>query len=106
MTDKYKIIISTVPDEIEAGKIARTLLENRYVACVNIIPNIESLYWWQGKIESSREYLLIMKTVEDLVEETIITIKSLHSYEVPEAVVIPIENGFQDYLNWIKESVK
>jgi len=86
--------------------IAQTLLDEKLVACVNIIDNVQSLFWWQGNIDHENELLLMMKTKASLFESVEVRVKELHSYEVPEIIAIPIAKGSQDYLDWIQTSVK
>ena len=94
-------IYTTIGSIEDARKIAYTLVEEQLVACVNIIPNIESVYTWKGKIENDEELILIAKTTDDNVKKTIQRIKSLHSYDVPDIIVIPIVGGLKDYLDYI-----
>jgi periplasmic divalent cation tolerance protein len=105
MTDK-RIVFTTCGLQEEAEKIAQHLVENRLAACVNIIPQIRSIYRWEGKVESAQEWLLVVKTVADKFVQVRDTIRSLHSYELPECVAIPIEEGSAEYLRWIEENVK
>jgi periplasmic divalent cation tolerance protein len=95
------IIYSTIDDVIDARKIANILVEEQLVACVNIIPGVESVYKWKGKIENSNEVVLIAKTIDDKVKNTIKRIKELHTYELPDIVVIPIIGGLKEYLDYI-----
>ena len=95
------IIYSTIDDIIDARKIANILVEEQLVACVNIIPGVESVYKWKGKIENSNEVVLIAKTIDDKVKNTIKRIKELHTYELPDIVVIPIIGGLKEYLDYI-----
>jgi periplasmic divalent cation tolerance protein len=104
MTDK-RLILSTTGSEAEARKIAHHLVEHQLAACVNIVPQIESIYRWQGKVESAREWLLIIKTVVDKFAAVRDAIRELHSYDLPECIAIAIEDGSADYLEWIGESV-
>lgn len=104
MTDK-RIVLSTAASEEEARKIARHLVEHQLAACVNIVPQIESIYRWQGKVESSREWLLLIKTTAEKFNDVHEAIRELHSYELPECIAIAIEVGSVDYLEWIGESV-
>ncbi|MCK5458959.1 MAG: divalent-cation tolerance protein CutA [Thermoplasmatales archaeon] len=97
------IIYSTTGSVEEARKIARILVEEKLVACVNIIPKIESIYRWQGKIEEDNECILLAKTTDKNVDKTIQRIKELHSYDVPDIVSFPITKGLKGYLDWIKD---
>jgi periplasmic divalent cation tolerance protein len=105
MTDK-RIVLSTAGSEDEARKIAHQLVERRLAACVNIVPQIESIYRWQGKMESSREWLLLIKTTAEKFAAVRDAIRELHSYDVPECIAVEIEDGSPAYLEWIEESVK
>jgi periplasmic divalent cation tolerance protein len=104
MKDKI-IVLSTAGSADEAHKIAQALIERKHAACVNVIPAVESTYWWQGKIETSHELLLVIKTTAAAFDRVQATIKQLHSYSVPECVAINIEQGSDAYLKWIGESV-
>ena len=89
---------------VEEGRnIARTLVEERVAACVNIVSPIESVYRWQGKVQDDREVLLIAKTEAEMLEKLARRVKQLHSYQVPEIVALPIVAGSEDYLRWIDE---
>lgn len=105
MTDK-RIVLTTCGSQEEADKIAQQLVEHRLAACVNVIPQVKSIYRWQGKVEAAQEWLLLVKTVQAKVGEVRGAIRSLHSYELPECIAIPIEHGSTEYLEWISDSVK
>ena len=104
MTDK-RIILTTAGSEEEANKIARDLVERRAAACVNIVPQITSIYRWKENVEEAREWLLIIKTTAAAFAKVRDAIAELHSYEVPECVCLTIEDGSANYLEWIAESV-
>ncbi len=104
MSTKHAVLFSTAPNEEEAAKIAHTLVEKRLVACVNIIPKIRSIYTWQGKICDEPEVLMIMKAQEKLIDKIKTELKSLHSYECPELVAIPISDGLPEYMKWIDDN--
>jgi periplasmic divalent cation tolerance protein len=104
MTDK-RIVLSTAGSEEEAHKIAQVLVESRLAACVNIVGPIHSVYRWKGAVERARERLLIIKTTAAAFPRVRDAIRELHSYELPECVMLPIEAGSEDYLKWIAESV-
>jgi periplasmic divalent cation tolerance protein len=105
MTDK-RIVLSTAGSEEEARKIARHLVDQQLAACVNIVAHIESIYRWQGKIESGREWLLLIKTNSANFPAVQDAIRELHSYDLPECIAIAIEDGSSEYLEWIGESLK
>ncbi|MQY55135.1 MAG: divalent cation tolerance protein CutA [Dehalococcoidia bacterium] len=94
------VFITTATAE-EAQRIANILVSGRKAACVNIVPQVHSRFWWQGKIDSADEALLVVKTKAALLDEIIKLVKENHSYEVPEIVALPIVGGNRDYLKWI-----
>jgi periplasmic divalent cation tolerance protein len=100
------VIFVTTGTEAEAHKIAELLLTKRKAACVNILPGVDSSFWWQGKLDSAQESLLIIKTRASLLPEIIELVKSVHSYEVPEIIALPIIGGNEDYLKWIDGEVR
>jgi periplasmic divalent cation tolerance protein len=100
MTDKI-IVLSTCAGAEEADKIARQLLEKHLAACVNIVAGARSFYRWQGAIEEAAECLLVIKSRQDLWEELRAEIQRLHSYEVPEVLLLAIDDGSPTYLNWL-----
>jgi periplasmic divalent cation tolerance protein len=104
MTDK-RIVLCTAGSEDEARNIARYLVEQRLAACASIVPQVESIYRWQGKVESSGEWLLLIKTTAERFPAVRDAIRELHSYELPECVAISIEEGSRGYLEWIEQSV-
>lgn len=97
------VVFITAPNEDEAAKMARTLVESRLAACVNVIRNIRSIYSWQGKVEDEAEVLMIVKTGRHLFDRLSEKVKELHGYAVPEIIAIPIVEGSANYLNWLKE---
>lgn len=102
----YIIIFITASGIEEAEKISQGLLGKKLVACVNIIDNIKSLFWWQGKIDHAKEALLVAKSKKTKFPGIIKLVKSLHSYQVPEIIAIPIAAGEKKYLRWINESLR
>ncbi len=101
----FYVFLVTVPNIEEGKKIARVLVESKLAACVNIIQNIQSIYWWKGNIEEDNEHLLIIKTKESKGELIIQKVKELHSYSEPECIGLKIIKGSETYLNWISEVV-
>jgi periplasmic divalent cation tolerance protein len=104
MTDK-RVVLTTCGSIEEARKIARELVERKLAACANIIPRIESIYRWKDKIETSTEYLLVIKTTANAFTSLRDALGELHSYEVPECVAIPVTDGSAAYLKWMEESM-
>ena len=101
MPQNTKLIYVTTSGETEAINIGRTLVDERLVACVNIIDGVRSIYRWEGKIEDEKETVLVMKTVSAKVKVVTQKIKSLHSYDCPCVVVVDIVGGNDDFLQWI-----
>jgi periplasmic divalent cation tolerance protein len=101
MENIVAVVYTTVNNMKNARKIARALVEEKLVACVNILPKVESVYRWKGDIESGREYVLIAKTTDKQVKKTIQRIKELHTYELPDIIVLPIIGGLKEYLNYL-----
>jgi periplasmic divalent cation tolerance protein len=104
MTNK-RLVLTTASSAEESKMIARALVENRLAACVNIIPKIESVYRWEGKIEEAQEYLLLIKTTAEALPAVRDKILQLHSYGVPECITIAVDEGSEAYLKWIDECV-
>ncbi len=102
---EFIVVMITSPEREEARAIARALIEKRQAACVGIYPKGESLFRWEGKIDRAEEHLLIAKTRKELLEPLAETVKSLHGYEVPEIVALPIAGGSKEYLDWLDSEV-
>jgi periplasmic divalent cation tolerance protein len=99
----YIVVFITAGSKEEAEKIASGLLVDKLAVCVNIIENVDSHFWWQGKLDRAKEALLIIKTRKSLFNKLEKKVKSLHSYEVPEIIALPIAAGNKPYLDWINE---
>lgn len=104
MTDK-RIVLCTCSSETEAERIAEYLVESRLAACVNLVSQVKSIYRWENKVESSWEWLLVVKTTAEKFAAVREAIRGLHSYEVPECISIAIDDGSASYLGWIEQSV-
>ena len=102
----YIVLFTTASNSEEAHKIAKVLLSQRKAACVNIVSGVSSLFWWQDKLDSAQENLLIIKTKASLLSQIVTLIREIHSYEVPEIIALPIIGGNQDYLEWIDKEAK
>jgi periplasmic divalent cation tolerance protein len=98
------VVYITAPNEEEAAKIAKILVEERLAGCVNIIKDIRSIYSWQGKLEDEKEVLMIVKTRLELFSALTSKVKELHSYTVPEVIAMPIVDGSEEYIKWLKEA--
>jgi periplasmic divalent cation tolerance protein len=105
MTDK-RVVLTTCGSLEEARHIARALIERRLAACVNIVPQVESIFRWKGEVETSNESLLVIKTTAGMFEKLRVALKELHSYEVPECIELTVTDGSEAYLDWIGESVR
>jgi periplasmic divalent cation tolerance protein len=104
--DSFAIALVTAPDSEVARRLARAALEARLAACVNLIPTIESLYWWQGKIEESKEVLILFKTPQGDLNALEKLILQLHPYDTPEFLVLTLAAGNERYLDWLAESCR
>ena len=100
MTDA-QLVFTTLPTADAAVALARTLVEERLVACGNIVPAIRSIYRWEGKLQDENEVLLLLKTRAEHLERLKARILELHPYEIPEMLAVPVEAGYRGYLEWI-----
>ena len=100
------VVFVTASSQEEANNIAQLLLDSRKAACINIVPKVDSFFWWQDKLNSAQESLLIIKTKASVLPEVSNLVKSVHSYEVPEIIAMPIIGGNKDYLKWIGNEIK
>ena len=99
------VVFITAKDSAEAKTISDQLLEKKLIACANIVEGVQSVFWWQGKIDQAKETLIVLKSKQSLFKKIVKTVKAHHSYEVPEIIALPIIDGNPDYLKWINESV-
>ena len=100
------LVLSTVDDEQEAARLANVLVEERLAACVNIVPGLTSIYRWEGEVQREQEYLMVVKTSEDRLEELEFRLADLHPYDTPEIVSIPVVSGNEAYLEWVREETQ
>src|ERR1700749_85022 len=105
MTD-YRIVLTTAGSSDEADRIATAMVEQQLAACVNIISPITSVYHWQGAVQREQEWLLLIKTTAGKFDRIHAAIRNLHSYDLPECIQIPIEQGSAEYLSWIAANVE
>jgi len=101
----YIVVLMTAADKEEAVKIVRCLLNEKLIACANIVGPVSSLFWWEGKIDEASEFLVFMKSRENLFEKLTERVKELHSYQVPEIIALPAEKGLPSYLDWLSTSL-
>ena len=100
------VVLITAGSEQEAHSIAQLLVNAKKAACVNTVPRVDSLFRWQGKIESAHESLLLVKTRASLLPEIIGLVKQVHSYELPEVIALPIVGGSEEYLKWLDSACR
>jgi len=101
---QYRIVLVTCGSIAEARKIGRNVVEKKLAGCANIVPSVESIYRWKGKVERAREVLVVIKTTANRLPELEREVKRLHSYHVPEFIVLPIIAGSRKYLAWLQQS--
>ena len=101
-----RLVFSTFPDKDTAQRIATALVEQRLAACVNLVPGVQSIYRWQGKMESADEVLAVMKTTVEMYPQLEARLKELHPYEVPEILALPVERALEAYAVWVGEMTK
>jgi len=104
-TFQYVVIFITAGSSKEAKRIARRLVDERLVACANVLGEVDSIFWWKGKLDHAKERLVIAKTKTSKLDEIVELVERIHSYELPEIIALPIVGGSQAYLNWIGESI-
>ncbi|XP_006662309.3 protein CutA 1, chloroplastic [Oryza brachyantha] len=100
------VVYVTVPNKEAGKKLAGSIISEKLAACVNIVPGIESVYWWEGKVQTDAEELLIIKTRESLLDALTEHVKANHEYDVPEVIALPIKGGNLKYLEWLKNSTR
>ena len=101
---RYRIVLITCASMVEARRIGRSVVEKKLAACANIVARVESIYRWKDKVERAREVLVVIKTTAKRLRQLEREVKRVHSYEVPEFVVLPIVAGSQEYLKWIGQN--
>lgn len=106
MKESYIVVMVTTGTKAEAETIVQKLLDKKLIACGNILGPISSHFHWSGKIENTEEYLVLLKSREDLFEELSETVKTVHSYDVPEILAFPVVKGSKAYLDWLGSVLK
>ena len=102
----YVIVMTTLPADADAAAFAHTLVETRLAACVNLLPGMESIYWWEGKVEQERERQIVIKTSRARIVALWERVREIHPYDLPEFIVLPIVDGSDAYLRWVGESTR
>ncbi len=102
----HQIVFMTTATKEEAENITRKLLDQKLIACANIVGPVTSLFWWKEKISQEKEFLVLMKTHSDIFDKLAAIIKQMHSYEVPEIIAVPIAKGEQTYLKWLNGTLQ
>jgi len=105
MTDKI-VVLSTCANEADAGRVARALVESRLAACVSVVPGLRSYYYWQDRLETSDEALLLIKTSRELFASLKAELEKIHPYELPEILALPVVEGADNYLNWLTANLR
>jgi periplasmic divalent cation tolerance protein len=105
MTDAL-LVFTTLPSADKAAEVAKALVEERLAACANLLPAVRSIYRWQGKLQDENEVLVLLKTRAEHLERLKLRILELHPYEVPEVLAVPVEAGYQPYLDWLAGETK
>ena len=104
--EKFILVLSTFPSSISVKDIAEILVNEKLAACINIIPEVQSVFRWKDKVDNAPENILIIKTTLNLYDILERRIKELHPYELPEIIAVPIEKGLTEYLDWVSENTK
>jgi len=99
------VVLVTCPSRRHAATLATALVRRRLAACVNLVPDVHSVFWWNGKIDRARETLLVIKTTAARFEALRRAVRALHPYDVPEILALPVRRGHPPYLQWIRHSV-
>lgn len=106
MPTDYVIVLTTLPTTADCGAFAETLVREHLAACVNVLPEMQSVYWWKGKIESDREHQVVIKTTAMRLDAVRARVRRLHPYEVPELLVLRVDGGDEAYLDWVSQSTR
>ena len=106
LAPKARVVVTTTASPEEAASIGRTLVEEHLIACATMVPAVQSIYRWQGEIESATETLLFLKTTPEQLPALESRLRELHSYDTPEFLVLPVESGSHPYLEWLQASLK
>ncbi len=105
MTDEVRVVLMTAPDLEVARELGRRLVEERLAACANIVPGLRSIFRWKGEVRDESEVLLVLKTTRSVVGALVERAASLHPYDVPEVLALPVVEGYRPYLDWVRSEV-
>ena len=103
--EHIRVVMISAPRDI-ASKLAHSLVEARLAACVNIVPKMESYFWWDGAVQHDQEALLIVKTTQQRFDELLIFVRQNHPYDLPEVIALPLVDAFADYVDWVKSETQ
>lgn len=106
MPSPFYVVLTTLPSRSQAQKLAHKILQEKFAACVNVLGPAQSFFWWEGKIDRAKEFLLLIKTRRSVFSRLRRFLEKNHPYEVPEIVALPIESGNASYLDWIRREIK
>ncbi len=106
MATEVRTVLMTAPDPETATALGRRLVEERLAACVNLVPGVTSVYWWEGGVQEDQEVLMVLKTRVSMVSALVQRAVELHPYEVPEVLVLPVESGSERYLEWVRQECR
>ena len=103
--ENIRVVLVSIPRD-EANKLAKSLVENHLAACINVVPKIESYFWWNNKLEHDEEALLIIKTTQQRFDELRAWVVANHPYDLPEIISLPLSDGLSDYIEWVKKETE
>ena len=103
--ENIRVVLVSIPRD-EANKLAKSLVENHLAACINVVPKIESYFWWDNKLEHEEEALLIIKTTQQRFDELRAWVVANHPYDLPEIISLPLSDGLSDYIEWVKKETE
>lgn len=106
MPSDYVIMLTTLPPTVDGAAFAETLVREHLAACVNVLPEMQSVYWWKGEVEHAREHQVLIKTTAVRLDDVQARIRQLHPYDVPELLVLRVDGGDEMYLDWVSQSTR
>lgn len=106
MATDVRTVLMTAPDPKTAAALGRRMVEERLAACANLVPGVQSVYWWEGEVQEGQEVLMVLKTSVSMVPALVRRAVEMHPYEVPEVLVLPVEYGSESYLEWVLQECR